>query len=80
MTDTDKLDTTFRSALALPEGTDPRTTAFASTPEWDSVGHLQLLAAIEEAYSITLAAEDVSEMVDYAAVRRVLEEKYGAGA
>ena len=79
MIDTEKLDQAFRSALALPDGTDPSSTAFAVTPEWDSVGHLQLLAAIEEVYAVTLANEDVADMVDYAAVRRILEEKYGAG-
>ena len=79
MTD-DKLDVTFRQALALSESTDPSTTAFASTPEWDSIGHLQLLAALEEAYGISLATEDVAEMTDYPTVRRILSEKYGVNA
>lgn len=76
----ERLDTAFRQALALPESTDPRTTAFATTPEWDSIGHLQLLATIEEVYAITLTPDDVAEMLDYGAIRRILAERYGADA
>ncbi|RLE17280.1 MAG: acyl carrier protein [Actinobacteria bacterium] len=78
MNDPERLDAAFRSALMLPGSTELATVSYASTPEWDSVGHLQLMAGLDEAFKISIRDEDVVEMSDYASVRRILRERYGA--
>jgi acyl carrier protein len=75
MNDIERLDEAFRSALALAADEDPSGAAFGVTASWDSVGHIQLIAAIEVAFGITLEADEVFDMSDYAAVRRVLEAR-----
>ena len=76
MTDNQKIDEAFIKALGLPPGTSPEGLAYGARAEWDSIGHLQLMAEIEEAFGIALAAEDVVEMTDYASVRRLLRSHY----
>jgi acyl carrier protein len=80
MTPTHPLDTIILEALGLPPDTDVTTLSYADTPEWDSVGHLELITSIEDRFGITIDAADVVEMVDYPAVRRLLAEKYAVDA
>jgi len=77
MTDAELLDGTLRSALALPAQIDLSAVAYGATDGWDSVGHMQLVLGIEEAFGITLDADDVVEMRNYAAVRRILRDRHG---
>lgn len=76
MRDTQKIDEAFTRALGLPAGTSLDGLAYGTHAEWDSIGHLQLMAEIEEAFGITLAAEDVVGMTDYDSVRQVLRARY----
>jgi len=48
-----------------------------SLPEWDSLGSLLLLSALEEEHNIVISADDLAEMN---AVREVFEllERHGA--
>lgn len=41
-------------------------------PEWDSVGHMHLIAAIEEQFGLEIPDEDVVEMTSYGKVRAIL--------
>ena len=73
------MDAVFRVAFEL-DGTDPSTAAYGVTDGWDSVGHLQLVIALEEAFGISIDPDDVFEMRDYAAVGRFLERRHVTGA
>ncbi len=76
MTDKQKIDEAFITALGLPSDASLDQLAYGTQAEWDSIGHLQLMAEIEEAFGITLAAEDVVEMTDYDSARQVLRSRY----
>jgi acyl carrier protein len=80
MTPTHPLDDIIIEALGLPPDTDVTTLSYAGSPEWDSVGHLELITSIEDRFGITIDAADVVEMVDYAALRRLLADKYAVRA
>ncbi|MBQ9609849.1 MAG: acyl carrier protein [Lachnospiraceae bacterium] len=41
---------------------------------WDSIGHMNLLAAIEEEFDITLADEDLMEFQSYDAGKEILKK------
>ena len=77
MTDADRFHSVMIDALALPKDVDLSTIAYGSTETWDSVGHMQFIVAVEEAFEITLDADDVVEMNTYEAAARVLRERHG---
>lgn len=71
-TDTERLDHAIRDGLGLRESTDIRSIAWGQTEEWDSVAHMQLVAALEAAFDIMIDTDDVIAMSDYAQIRRIV--------
>ena len=45
--------------------------------QWDSLGHIRLIAALEERFEMTLSPDDQVEMLTFGLVGDVLEEKLG---
>ena len=76
MTESDKLDAIFRVALGLPDDVELGGAAYGRTEGWDSVGHMELTVGIEAAFGISIDADDVFAMSDYAAVRQILRDRY----
>jgi acyl carrier protein len=74
---TERLDATMRGTLGLPDDADVTRARYGHTDGWDSVGHMELMMGLEEAFGIRIDADDVFAMSDYAAVLRVLRERYG---
>lgn len=77
MSDPSRLDEAIRSGLSLPDDVELATIAYGTTPEWDSVAHMQLVVALEMEFGIMLETDDVIAMSDYAQIHRILEERYG---
>lgn len=69
----DRLTEAFHRGLDLPAGTDVSTLAFGEHPHWDSLGHMSLVVALEEAFSVTLSEDDVMAVDSYASAAAVLE-------
>jgi acyl carrier protein len=46
-------------------------------PEWDSVGHLSLCGALEEAFEIRLAVNEMAEMNSVRAIVSILKRGKG---
>jgi acyl carrier protein len=76
MTPDPKVDEAMRTSLVLPDDFDVTTAAYGKTPEWDSVAHMQLVAALEDAFGIMIETDDVIAMSDYAAVLDILRNRY----
>ena len=57
-------------ADALPE------LAYQGIPEWDSVGHMQLIAALEDAFDIMFETDDIIEFSSYEKGKEFMK-KYG---
>ena len=76
MTQTDKLKTAFHTAIGVPRETDFDTVAYGTTPGWDSVAHMALVAEIETAFDIMLDTDDVIGMSSFHEAKRILG-KYG---
>jgi acyl carrier protein len=74
---TAKFDEVMRTALGLDGEFDLSTAAYGRTAEWDSVAHLELIMALEDAYGIRIDGADVLETADYAQLRALLIERYG---
>ncbi|CAM3456243.1 acyl carrier protein [Helicobacter labetoulli] len=53
-----------------------KTLQYQAIPAWDSVGHMALMAALEEAFSIELETDDI---IDFSSFEKGIEilKKYG---
>ena len=49
---------------------------YQSVEAWDSIGHMEMIAEIEEAYDIMMEAEDIIDFNSYAKGKELLQ-KYG---
>ena len=67
-----KLQAAFRDALELAPDHDVTALAFRTIRAWDSVGHMQLIAAIEAAFDLMLDADDVLALTSYATAREIV--------
>ena len=77
MTDLERCRQLFVEALDLDPADfgDPE---YGKTPGWDSVGHMGLVSALEDAFGIMLDPEDIFAMSSYSGSLDVLR-KYGIG-
>jgi acyl carrier protein len=49
---------------------------YQSIPEWDSVGHMTLIAEIEEKFNVTMEIDDIIDFSSYSKGKEILK-KYG---
>jgi acyl carrier protein len=49
---------------------------YQSIPQWDSIGHMQLIAALEAAFDIMMDTEDILDLSSYEKGKEILK-KYG---
>jgi acyl carrier protein len=68
----EKLQQSFRNGLALPSKFDVTQAENSRLRQWDSVAHLQLVAAIEDAFGIQMDPSDLIELDSYAAATIIL--------
>jgi len=47
---------------------------YQSIPNWDSVGHMQLVAAIEEAFDIMIDPEDIIDLSSFEKGKEILKK------
>ena len=72
----ERLKKVFSSALGLAAEIDVTTLAYAQTPAWDSVAHMQLVSALEGEFDVMLDTEDVIGLSSFREAERILR-KYG---
>lgn len=68
----EKLRTAFIEVLGIEPGCECDELAYGVTPGWDSVAHLALVAAIEEAFEIMLPTDDVIEMSSFSKAKAIV--------
>lgn len=49
--------------------------AFGDLPQWDSMGHMELMLHLEEVYGIEVSAESISELVSLSAILEKVSTK-----
>ncbi|MEE3466924.1 MAG: acyl carrier protein [Eubacterium sp.] len=68
----EKYRNTFKKAFSLDDDFDVESLQFNGIPEWDSVGHMDLVAEIEDAFDIMLETEEIIGLDSYAKGLEVL--------
>ena len=64
------------TALDLPADTKVETLEIGATPEWDSIGHMTLVAELESRFGISIETDDLVAMSSYPVSREILR-RYG---
>jgi acyl carrier protein len=73
------LEDIFSETLGIDRQRVVDSLEYNSIKEWDSVAHMALIAALEEAYDIMLETEDVIDMSSVGRAREILA-KYSVTA
>jgi acyl carrier protein len=56
----------FINALDLPAGSDVEALEIGKNPEWDSVGHMALVAELEDRFGVSLEIDEIVGISSYA--------------
>ena len=67
-----RLRNAFWRGLGLQPGTDLGELALGEHDRWDSLGHMALIAAIEEAFGVMLPEDAVFALTDFRAARAIV--------
>lgn len=65
MSNKEKYDQVFIESFSLPADATVAELAYQSIPEWDSVGHMGLIANLEDTFDIMMDMEDIIDFSDY---------------
>ncbi len=60
--------------FGLPAGDISPTSGIGNPPAWDSFGHMQLVAAVEQEFGVTFPSYKLSELLDVQAITAALNE------
>ncbi len=70
-----ELKETIASALSIPVDQVADDSSGSTIAQWDSIGHMNLVLALEERFNTSFTVEEIIQMRDVAAIRSVLEGK-----
>ncbi len=71
----EKYNTAFCETLQITEDQLVGLT-YQSVPAWDSVGHMTLIAALEDAFDIMMETDDIIDLSSYEKGMEILTQKY----
>ena len=74
MNNQEKYDQAFKESFAIEDGALSEQLTYQSIPEWDSVGHMGLMAALEDAFDIMIEMEDVIDFGSYEIGKAILKK------
>lgn len=67
-----KYNDVFQSCLNIEADVLGETLVYNSIPTWDSVGHMNLIANLEDAFDIMLETEDILDFSSYIKGKEIL--------
>lgn len=70
MTNKEKYDQVFMECFLIEKSALNDEFVYQSVPEWDSVGHMGLIAGLEETFDIMMETDDI---IDFSSYKRGIE-------
>jgi acyl carrier protein len=70
----EKLASAFADALGIDREMVTDSIEFNSIPEWDSVAHMRLIAALETTFDVMMDTEDIIDMSSFKKAREILSK------
>ncbi len=74
-----RLRCVFAGTLGIAEEAVTDDLAYRGIPQWDSVAHMALVAAIDTEFDTMLDTDDVLDLSSVAKAREILAERHGIG-
>lgn len=72
MDNLEKYKNAFKEAFEIDDAVITDELAYESIPEWDSVGHMRLMAAVEDAFDIMLETDDILDFGTFGKGKEIL--------
>jgi len=76
MTNLEKYVAAFADGLGVDESVVNSSLEYQSVPEWDSVGHMGLVAELEDVFQIQMETDDIVDFNSFDTGKNILK-KYG---
>lgn len=76
MSNKEMYDQAFMECLSVKKGDLNDKLVYNSIPTWDSVGHMALIAALEEKFDIMMETDDIIDFSSYEKGQEILTVKY----
>lgn len=73
----DDLNEVIAATLQVPVESVPDDGTMESVPNWDSIGHLNLVMTLESRYKVKFTLDDILAMRDVPAIRRTIAARTG---
>ena len=74
MTNLEKYKNAFVEGLGISADKAAEDLEYQGIPEWDSVGHMGLIACLEEAFDIMMDTDDIIDFSSYAKGIEILKK------
>ncbi len=68
----DRIVNAFATTLGLPPEAITDDLRYRGIPQWDSIAHMSIIAALEAAYGIMIDMDDVIDMSSVAKAREII--------
>lgn len=76
MTNAEKYLNIFKESFDVDEAT-AKGLKYQDIPAWDSVGHMSLIAALEDTFDIMMDTDDIIDFNSFEKGREILAKNYG---
>ncbi|MBL4790035.1 MAG: hypothetical protein JKY60_13680 [Kordiimonadaceae bacterium] len=76
MENLEKYNQAFLESFEIDQSALKENLAYNDIPEWDSIGHMGLIAALEDAFDIAMETDDIIDFSDFNKGKEVMA-KYG---
>lgn len=70
----DKYKECFTNSLSLGKDVDIENLKYNEIPEWDSIGHMTLIAELEEKFEVSLETDDIVNFSSYKVGLEILKK------
>jgi len=76
ITNKEKYNQAFVECFSIEDASTLENLAYNENPAWDSIGHMTLMAALEEGFNIVMETDDILNFSSYKKGLEIME-KYG---
>ena len=74
MSNKEKYDQAFIESFSVSPEDLNENLKYQSVPEWDSVGHMGMIAALEDAFDIMMETEDIIDFSSYTVGMEIMKK------
>jgi acyl carrier protein len=74
MTNVEKYKKAFIDSLSINKDLISKNLEYNSIPEWDSIGHMSLMSALEETFKINFETDDIIDFSSFEKGKEILKK------